>query len=421
MDTTFHPVPPSLLSEFRERIDADLEEVAVDFLSRVSFPSARDITPPFVAAIRGGKRFRALCAAIGAATSHAQWVSSGENPAGLLDSVPLDSEGSRNASNDSSLSSSLPIDSVPSDLTPADLLRWAMDTPQIRALGVALEFYQASALVHDDLLDGADTRRGLPTVHRHFSALHRERGLLGNAEDFGRDGAVLTGDLLLAAADYALARALPQDADVSRALLRCYSEMTGEVAVGQFADTTVTYRPFASRETEEAKGAVAEALAIITRKSARYSVVYPAVLGVIAAGGNQNLADTVEQILEPAGIAFQLRDDALGAFGAEDQTGKPTGIDIVEGKRTVLLALALAHMPEETADLLVHLYTLDSPDPASIAQASALLGTYGADLHEEMIAQYRERALTALDESSLPASSADLLRDLVGTLTDRSA
>lgn len=109
-------------------------------------------------------------------------------------------------------------------------------------LGAALELYQASALVHDDLMDGADTRRGLPAAHRAFAREHDARGWLGRAQTFGANGAILLGDLLLSLAGEEMstlagARTAPEARDDAAGRARvAFDAMTTEVALGQFLD-----------------------------------------------------------------------------------------------------------------------------------------------------------------------------------------
>lgn len=372
------PLPPKKLEEavvnHREITDAALQQYAQQFLSAVTFPVVVDPSPAYLEAIAGGKRFRALCCAIGAVCA--------------LPPKPGQSA--------------------------ADALQEISDNHAVVALGCALEFYQASALVHDDLLDNSPTRRGRPAAHTYFTSLHSQDSLLGDPTDFGRDGAVLVGNLLTSAGEFTLASALSARAP-GEALLRAYAAMTGEVAVGQLADTSAAYLPV------EDNPKVEDTLDIVRYKSARYSIMNPARLGAIALDGHEVTVRELETILEPAGIAFQLRDDALGVFGEDDQMGKPTGNDIAEGKRTVLLALTLQRAPRSVAARLIRIYTRGNPGAEDINFGIETMRKYGKDAHEKLIIFYQEKAFAALAESSFTGAARELLEDLVTRVVSRNA
>lgn len=150
-------------------------------------------------------------------------------------------------------------------------------------LGAALELYQASALVHDDLMDGADTRRGLPAAHRVFARDHEARGWLGRPQTFGANGAILLGDLLLSLAGEQMSALAPSRASSktgSSAVQHArsaFDAMTTEVALGQFLDVRSENLPLPwGREPgAAARRMQGDALSVVRHKSARYSVRHP--------------------------------------------------------------------------------------------------------------------------------------------------
>lgn len=193
------------------------------------------------------------------------------------------------------------------------------------AAGAAFEWLQASALVHDDLMDGSDTRRGAPSVHRDFEARHHASGSVGDAEQFGERVAILLGDLLLSWADEAFTAAAP-DAGA----LALWSSCKSEVIAGQYLDVLAQTR---HRLTVE------DAMRVVRFKAAKYTVERPMQIGAALAGADDDdLLDAMSRFALPLGEAFQLRDDVLGVFGDPGDTGKPAGDDLREGKRTVLVA-----------------------------------------------------------------------------------
>ena len=300
-------------------------------------------------------------------------------------------------------------------------------------LGAALELYQASALIHDDVIDAALTRRGLPAAHRRFAAAHQGAGWLGDAEAHGRSAAILLGDLLLSAAGSELGAALAQCPPATRPAARAaFDAMTEEVALGQYLDVRAESLPLPDEDTDHiAAGEAMEAaaLAVVRRKSARYSVMRPLLIGAILGGlpPQGEAASRLAELGEATGIAFQLRDDELGVFGDPARTGKPAGDDLREGKRTVLLALAWQRCDADGRALLGSVLANAQADADEIAAAAALIEDCGARAaHEERIDEHAERARRALEAlaAASPGVSAPTVADLasvISLLTDRSA
>ena len=205
------------------------------------------------------------------------------------------------------------------------------DSDEVLTAAAALELFQACAIVHDDVMDGSDTRRGQPAVHRRFAALHRTEGWTGDPEGFGAGAAILLGDLALSWSDQMLSTCgLPADA-LARGH-RVFDEMRTELMGGQYLDLL---------EQARGGGSVQRALRVARYKSAKYTIEKPLHLGAVLAGAGQDVLDGYSGYGLPLGEAFQLRDDVLGVFGDPAETGKPAGDDLREGNRTVLVALAL--------------------------------------------------------------------------------
>ena len=215
-------------------------------------------------------------------------------------------------------------------------------TPEASAVlrvGAALELFQAAALFHDDVMDDSDTRRGKPAAHRAFAAMHGELGLQGDAERFGASAAILLGDLALVASEEVFAAALAE-APLTRVrrARAVFDLMRTEVTVGQYLDVLAQAQPWGVDPALDEE----RAREVIRAKSARYSVEHPLALGAALADADDSDLASVRALGLPLGEAFQLRDDVLGVFGDPSATGKPAGDDLREGKRTVLVARALA-------------------------------------------------------------------------------
>lgn len=328
-------------------------------------------------AITGGKRFRAICAYVGGAAS----ITASGDP-------------------DSPLSA-------------------ATQAAGMADLASAIEFYQASALVHDDLIDNSETRRGQPAAHVELTSQHLGTGGIGSHTQYGANGAILLGDLLMSAAEDALGRVIAALEPVRSAqLVQMYARMTGTVAQGQFRDMAAGFQNMSDVEADQQ---VEAALSVVRAKSAMYSVVHPAQLGALVCGADQQLISDLGAILEPAGMAFQLRDDALGAFGVLAETGKSNRSDIVERKRTVLLAMAYQNADAPGREALDRVYLSDNPDADDIEEAAAALWNFGNQRHEQLISSFVERAQYAPQWSAIPPQAQASLKKLVADLTNRSA
>ncbi|MGY2875313.1 geranylgeranyl diphosphate synthase, type I [Marmoricola sp. URHA0025 HA25] len=273
----------------------------------------------------------------------------------------------------------------------------------------SLELLHASALVHDDVMDASDVRRGRPATHRAFEALHRTSGWSGGAEQYGAAAAILLGDLLLSWSDELLRTSGLPAPRVLDAL--GYFDLTrSEVVTGQFLDVSAQARGTSDVEV---------AMTVLRYKSAKYSIERPLHIGAALAGADEETMAQLTRFGLPLGEAFQLRDDLLGVFGDPAATGKPAGDDLSEGKRTVLIALALDALgPDDRKHLDTSLGRALSVD--EVADLRALIDASGARSQvEDVIAALTDRALSALDAADIRAEARGVLRDLAAAATQR--
>ncbi len=308
-----------------------------------------------------------------------------------------------------------------------------MTSPQVISLGAALELYQASALIHDDVIDDAPTRRGQPATHIHLANLHQDSGWLGTAHSFGRSGALLLGDLMLSAAMEIMDEAAQVVADSNPSCAHearaAFNAMTAEVAVGQYLDLRAEVLPLPALSEDPMTAGLRmerQALTVIIHKSARYSVTHPLVIGALLSGAipYSPALSALSRFGEELGVAFQLRDDELGVFGDPKVTGKPAGGDLVEGKRTVLLAQAWRRTDDAGRELLRTVLGNSEATEAQVTSATELIEQCGArEELEERITDLTAAALRTLDGLRFalhPAADEDL-RALTGLLADRRA
>lgn len=281
----------------------------------------------------------------------------------------------------------------------------------------SLEIFHAAALVHDDVIDNSDTRRGRPAAHRALEASHLAAGWAGDATAFGRSAAILLGDLLVAWSDDLFEEGLA-DAPLARAAAARaeYATMRREVTIGQFLDIAEesAYRTAPDEEHAE------RALRVASLKSARYSIQQPLAIGAALAGADREQSAALSDFGHPLGMAFQLRDDVLGVFGDERETGKPSGDDLREGKRTVLIAYAresLAPPARRIVDELVGDPHLSTDQIASLQRTIVESGAL--DRVEGLIADYAREAQRSLSGARLGHVAVGELRDLARAATVR--
>lgn len=295
----------------------------------------------------------------------------------------------------------------------------ALDDAALTA-AASLELLQASALIHDDYMDGSDTRRGKPAVHRRFEALHAAGGWEGPAARFGAAAAILLGDITLTWCDEMYTRS-GFDAARIHAARPIFDLMRSEVMAGQYLDVLAQSRGLSVATPAEI---LDRAETVIRFKSAKYTIERPLQLGAALATGDGDEHGPVNAALSayglPLGEAFQLRDDVLGVFGDPAATGKPAGDDLREGKQTVLVALAAARADAARLKLLGEGLGDAALDAAGVAELQQVIVDTGAlDAVERRIEERTALALAALERAPITEEARGVLAELAIAATAR--
>jgi geranylgeranyl diphosphate synthase, type I len=259
----------------------------------------------------------------------------------------------------------------------------------------AVELLHAYFLIHDDWIDQDELRRGGPSVH---AALEQQ---LGSAH-LGAAGAVLAGDYTAALATRVLLQA-PLPAERQAQVLSRFVAMQMDAVVGQQLDVL---------------GDGSNLDEVYRLKTGSYTVLGPLLLGAALGEPDAELNAALEAFALPLGIAFQLRDDLLGAFGDPMQTGKPRGSDLLANKRTLLLQAAL-HSPKCRAALEGVLGNPAAPAQA-VSHALDVIAASGARARvEARIAELVARAARATNAGAISTESRALLQGMLAALVDR--
>jgi geranylgeranyl diphosphate synthase type I len=269
----------------------------------------------------------------------------------------------------------------------------------VAAACVSLELFQAYLLVHDDWMDGDDTRRGGPSVPAVM------RGLF-DAERADA-ASILAGDLLSAWSKAAL---LEVDLPADRVAAAAGELARAEEAVveGQMLDVEGAARDLAQVER------------VHTLKSASYSTTGPVAMGARLAGATDAQVAKLRAYAEPLGVAFQLRDDVLGTFGDEATMGKPAGSDLRAGKRTAVVVEALGDVAAGAAVSRV-LGRSDATDADVRAAVAAIEGCGARARVEARIGALVAASRGALAEAQVMAAGRAVLEAAIAALTERKA
>ncbi len=274
----------------------------------------------------------------------------------------------------------------------------------IRA-ATALELLHQFALLHDDVMDESDLRRGRPAAHRQAERWHAQADARGDSSAFGRNLAVLLGDLALVQAHRLVATLTPR-------LCELWYELCVELVLGQRGD--LTGAAAGRRDRSHAKR-------LAQLKSGSYTVARPLALGAAAGGGTAAAHRALHRFGDHAGVAFALRDEVLGVWGDPGATGKPVGEDLRRGKPTVLLSLAADRLNGAAAQALRKAGSASMTARDVQVLQDAMLTAGAQRQMEALIARHVEDACRCLADGSLhPAGVAGLI-DLTKTLAWRTS
>jgi len=283
------------------------------------------------------------------------------------------------------------------------------DEQAIIDVGASLELLHAFALIHDDIMDESDTRRGRPTVHRSLAGLHERNGWSGGAERFGVNTALLCGDLCVFWSDEVLHGCGLPAARLAE-LRPLLNTMRTELCAGQLFDLG----------EQVTGGTLAGALRVIRYKAARYTVERPLQIGAILAGVGPEVQQAYSAYGIPIGEAFQLRDDILGVFGDPAVTGKSVLDDLRDGKATVLMALARQQADPVQLALIDRWHGNPALDEDGAAALRETIRRTGAlDQVHDMIGERTAAALDALDRVDITSEARNALRELALRATNR--
>ncbi len=277
------------------------------------------------------------------------------------------------------------------------------NTDEMMNLASSLELMHAMLLVQDDIIDKAPTRRGGPALHRVAEKYKNYTGV----PSVGHDIAIVLGDVL-----FANALEMVSGADICnrarKRFLGIFSSTYEMTAWGQVMDTLHSM-PKKMKISDNIP------LAISTLKTAHYTIYYPVLMGHILAGpGRKEEMEEIKRFTLPLGLAFQIRDDILGSFGVESDTGKPAEADIREGKLTLLVQETLESLKKNESDAFMKLLMKEKKKAGDVKEVKKIILQSGAlEKTKVTLRDYVSESRQYLDGLSLSAKIKDVFTGLV--------
>lgn len=268
---------------------------------------------------------------------------------------------------------------------------------------ISVELLHNSSLVHDDIMDESETRRGLPALHVQYEKWFREMASnkFSPPRNSGISLGILGGDSLLELGIEAILESgFPEKATIRS--IEEYIIAYGRLIEGQLLDIYLSGLTMPSVEQ------------IIEMLKLKTGALYAASLkmGAILAG-RDDLLDDLEELGFMIGIAFQIRDDILGLFGDPRKTGKPVDSDIKQGKRTILVTKAYEVLSEDKARKLVSLLgKKDLTDDELEFVRNAVIESGALSFSQLMAEEYMERCKDFIDELEMRDDQKEVLKEI---------
>jgi geranylgeranyl diphosphate synthase type I len=265
---------------------------------------------------------------------------------------------------------------------------------------ISLELMQSYLLIHDDIMDEDELRRGKTTFHILCQRYCERQFGATKSHKFGENVAIIAGDLLEAYGEEVLATA-PFKSEYVQKAVGAYANIVKNVGYGQILDL------MAEREGSFNE---AEILTIHRLKTASYTIEGPLHIGALLAGATDADLRILSDYGIPLGLAFQIQDDILGLFGSEEKTGKPVGSDVREGKKTLLILKALERCTAAEKDVILNALGNERVAVKEIEAVREIVRETGSlEYSRRMVAEMTAKAVAAIHGSEFRGAAKDFL------------
>lgn len=280
---------------------------------------------------------------------------------------------------------------------------------EIISLGAAVELMHSFLLIQDDIIDKSESRRGGEAMH---ILLMKKYAPVTGINTIGADVAIVLADVIFSNVIEIIGRA-DIKADVKNRFLSIFAATYEKTAWGQILDSLSSMPRQVDIEGNTP-------LRISLMKTAFYTMAYPMTMGYILSGEKKKREiKSIEEFSLPLGVAFQIRDDILGVFGIEKETGKPVDSDIYEGKFTLLVQNTLQRLSEKEQKEFLDLLLSSEKESShvdyirkKILESGSVDDTLGR--HGELVAEAREK----LEKLRLNEKAANVLRGVIEAVAD---
>lgn len=261
----------------------------------------------------------------------------------------------------------------------------------------AIEHFHTAALIHDDIADEAELRRGEPCLH-----LSEGMGLAINMGDLGLslvNGTVMKDPLL---DDSTKVRVVTELIDMTQRTIEGQAMDIGWARDGRYDIAPEDY------------------LTMATHKTAFYSGAVPLALGAIIGGGSEEQVEALRSFGVDTGLAFQIQDDLLNLIGSEESTQKDFRSDVTEGKRTLVVVHALQNADEASRARLVEILSAKEKDQEVLAEAVAIMEAAGSvEFARNYAQELTDKAKARLVEVVEPSDARSLLLSMADWFVSR--
>ncbi len=289
------------------------------------------------------------------------------------------------------------------------------DSLLLNKLALVVELTHSALLLHDDVMDQDNFRRGKKTFNCLMSGMAQQKGVEG-CSHFGDSLAICLGDLLLFWAGKIFTDALLTYSSTSKKCCQLLNdffyqemELTGW---GQIDDVCL-----AARTDQVSTDLIYH---VYSLKSGHYSIVNPLLLGAMVAGDDENSLELLKELALDLGVIFQIKDDHMNLFGDEAETGKPVGSDIKEDKKTIYRNLVVGEANSEDKKRLLEIFGNKQITQDEINFVQQMISKYQVDQEvNRMINDLLDNIQKKLIKIKLSPQANELLNALIQLMIKR--
>ncbi len=265
----------------------------------------------------------------------------------------------------------------------------------------AMELIQSALLIHDDIIDNDEMRRGKKTIFSQYADYGKERQY-PDTDTFGRNLGVCVGDIAIFLA-FDLLSCSSDDVSISASISSLFARETHLVAIGEMIDVDLATNPV--------EPTIKHIIEMYKYKTARYSFLLPFAAGAHLGGAASDQITKLGEFGEATGILFQIQDDWLGLYGTEDETGKPVGSDLRENKKTIYRAVLMETISDDQKKQI---------DTLSIEKILELMKEHKIEAKVDSLKQeYEQKSRTIIKQLPFSQEQKEVLFEVVDLIMNR--